>query len=114
METQNTTTTEPVEDASELIYCADGDDYEELKGLIRGAFPAATFEDGSDDIHEYRFSVDIPGTPQRDFWKFAVRNGFALACFGIQLARIKTPGTGESHAELVSVLEEVKREREAA
>lgn len=41
----------------ELIYCDSRAEYDELQGIISEQYPSATFEDGSDDIHEYRFVV---------------------------------------------------------
>lgn len=71
--------------AHELIYCEDRDDYEGLMVAIKTEWPQAVFEDGSDDIHEYRFSTTIADLEQDDFFRFAIKKKFALSCLGFQL-----------------------------
>ena len=64
----------------------------QLEPLIKKEWPGARFQDASDDIHTDRFEVeiDVPegktkGSFLRDFWAFAVREGFSLNCFGFRL-----------------------------
>lgn len=69
----------------ELIYCKDDNQYSELQRSIAQRFPNARFEDGSDCIHEHRFSVQSNEEDQDRFIVFAIKEGFALSCFGVQL-----------------------------
>jgi hypothetical protein len=73
---------------TELIYGVQS----QLELLIKKEWPRAVFQDASDDIHTDRFEVEID-VPEgkseeeflKDFWAFAVREGFSLLCFGFRL-----------------------------
>ena len=69
----------------DLVYCEDYSDYLTLQGLIKAKFPDAKFEDGSDYIHEHRFSFESELGEPDDFIAFAIKEGFAFSCFAIQL-----------------------------
>jgi hypothetical protein len=72
----------------ELIYLERDESQESIKTTIRGEFPQAEFEDASDEVHPNRISVEIPGDGEaidRQFFRLAVREGFALGCFSIRL-----------------------------
>lgn len=73
-------------EAHELFYCEDSNDYNNLMASLKAQWPNAVFEDGSDDIHEYRFSVTIADVEQDDLYRFALKNGCALSGFGFNLA----------------------------
>jgi hypothetical protein len=45
---------------ADLIYTGNEHDYAEIQALISQKYPMATFEDGSDEVHPYRFSIEIP------------------------------------------------------
>jgi hypothetical protein len=72
----------------ELVYGVQS----QLEPLIKKEWPGAVIHDASDDIHTDRFEVAIV-VPQgktndelrKDFWYFAVREGFSLLCFGFRL-----------------------------
>jgi hypothetical protein len=52
------------------LICAD-----EARSEFEKLFPAAKFEDASDDIHESRFSVEIPDLPMDDYFKELLKHG---------------------------------------
>jgi len=60
---------------TELIYAG-----EEVKKIIKKAYPEAEFRDASDEIHTDRFEVSIR-MKELGFYKFALQKGFALCCF---------------------------------
>lgn len=64
----------------ELVYA----DYE-IKKLVKDKFPDFIIEDCRDDTHPERFSVEFPDDKIKDFYKFAVENGFIGVCFDIRL-----------------------------
>ena len=64
----------------ELVY-----DDDKTRQLIQEQYPQAKITDASDDIHSERFQVDIEGVEPKDFYIFAIKEGFALECLGFQL-----------------------------
>lgn len=69
----------------DLIYLSHEGDYAELRAEIQRAFPHAKLADASDDIHPHRFEVALPDEERDGFYKFLIREGFALASLGIQM-----------------------------
>lgn len=63
----------------------------DTQDLILKEYSRAKFKDASGCVHEERFEVEIENIDEKDFWKFALRNGFADACFGLRLWSIKKP-----------------------
>jgi hypothetical protein len=55
------------------------------QGSIEKKWPNAKFQDESDYIHEERFSVNIDGIDEKEFWKFACGEGFLGSCFKFRL-----------------------------
>ena len=64
----------------ELVY-ADAS----VERLILAKFPSAKIEDASDFIHTDRFELELEDSLKKSFYVFAIREGFALCCFGLQL-----------------------------
>jgi hypothetical protein len=56
-----------------------------VQGLIRSRRPDAVFSDASDIVHTERFEVKIPGVTEDEFYPFAIKEGFARACFVLEL-----------------------------
>lgn len=84
----------------ELIY-----DGEEVLQIVKAEYPTAVFKDASDDVHSERFEVEFPeGTIIEDFWKFAIRKGFAYSCFGFQMNLRMEPGFATKMLEYVKSL----------
>ena len=74
----------------DLKYLDDSESREPIQSAISRKFPSAKFEDASDDIHWNRFAVELPDGSEREFFRLAVREGFALCCLNIGLmVRIK-------------------------
>lgn len=74
----------------DLIYLGDDEDRAPLVHEIMAEYPNAKIEDASDFIHRNRFSLEIPEVDERQFFRFAVKKGFALCCLNIGIA-IRTP-----------------------
>jgi hypothetical protein len=56
-----------------------------VQDLIRSKWPDAVFNDASDIVHTERFEVKIPGVTEDGFYPFAIKEGFARACFALEL-----------------------------
>lgn len=70
----------------ELIYCGDdSSDYVTLQAAIKKRFPQMIIEDATDDIHGYRIVARSDDVEMDDFIVFAIQEGFALCCLGINL-----------------------------
>jgi hypothetical protein len=63
----------------ELVYDADAAPF------IRQTWPQAQIKDASDQIHEGRFEVTIPGLSPAEFYPRMIVEGWAGACFGFEL-----------------------------
>jgi len=72
----------------ELIYAG-----REVEDLIKTEYPGSKITDASDYIHTERFECELPDIDEDDFYPFAIREGFAMCCFGfaINLESIKFP-----------------------
>ena len=69
----------------DLIYCDENSKNHELQELIKQEFPQVKIEDVSDEIYDYRFSVELPDEFRDDFMVFVIKNGFALNSLEIQM-----------------------------
>ena len=76
METEKT----EVKPFTELMYS--GKDVEEL---IKKRFPQAQIVDASDYIHTERFEVTIEDITTEEFYPWAISEGIARECFGLEL-----------------------------
>lgn len=56
-----------------------------VEALIKKQYPQAQTKDASDWIHTERFEVVIDDIEPKDFYTFAIKEGFALCCFGFQI-----------------------------
>jgi hypothetical protein len=78
--------------------------------LIKAEYPTAEFKDESDYIHEGRFSVIIQDITEEEFYMFALRKGFARACFKFELMLLdKNNGTQKIETWL-SKIEAIKND----
>jgi len=59
----------------ELIYAG-----KNVEQLIRKEFPTVKIVDASDIVHRERFEIELD-VEKKKFYHFAIRNGFAGACF---------------------------------
>ena len=57
----------------------------EVERLISEKFPSVKIKDASDFIHTERFEVELDDSLKDDFYIFAMREGFALCCLGLQI-----------------------------
>lgn len=57
----------------------------EVENIIKKKYPQAKITDASDYIHTERFECEIEGVTNDDFYPFAIREGFARNCFGLEL-----------------------------
>ena len=78
--------------------------------LIKKRFPIAVFKDASDYIHVGRFEVEIEGVDEDEFYPFAIVEGFALACFKLQLELLGMKPDSKQRVE--KWLELAKEEKE--
>ena len=60
----------------ELIYAGI-----KVQNLVKKQFPDAKTTDASDDLHEERFEIKLD-VPEKEFYQFAIENGFAGSCLG--------------------------------
>ena len=74
----------------DLIYCENHDNYKEIQSLIKNQFPNAVLDDGSDSIHENRFSVEME-IEQEAWFTFVIEKGFALLSFNFTVYAMKNP-----------------------
>jgi hypothetical protein len=74
----------------ELIYADDSKDYEEIKATLFKEYPDAEINDASDYIHPNRFEF-ICSVANGTFYRFAIREGFALGCLGVGLLEYRKP-----------------------
>ena len=56
--------------------------------VIKDKWPEAKIVDASDAIHEERFEVEVDAT-EDEFYPFAIQEGFALCCLGLQVMIMK-------------------------
>lgn len=68
----------------DLIYTNNHKDYREIWDVIKKEYPDAELEDGSDGIHENRFSVKYD-IEQEPWFVFIINNGFAMLSLNFQL-----------------------------
>jgi len=85
----------------ELIYLSDSESRDPIIKIILAKWPDAKFEDASDFIHRNRFTVEISDVQPREFFALAVREGFAMCCFGIQIDLYNPPAWMREEAELL-------------
>ena len=89
---------------NELVYAG-----QDVERIIKERWPAAVITDASDYIHTERFSVDIEGVEDDEFYVFAIREGFASVCFTLlMLAR----GTEPQQARVQRLVKEARAEKE--
>ena len=69
----------------DLIYCENRGDYTEIKNKLSKYFKDSKIEDGSDEIHRHRFSIEMDDKKEDDYLMFALKEGFALLSLTIQL-----------------------------
>ena len=71
----------------DLIYTENRNDYDKIWEIIKKEYPEAVLEDGSDQIHENRFSVDlVEFEMEHESWfSFIIKNGFAMLSLNFQL-----------------------------
>lgn len=69
----------------DLIYAENYNDYKEIWDIIKKEYLNAVLEDGSDDIHENRFSVDCNIDLMDNWFPFIINKGFALLSFNFQV-----------------------------
>lgn len=67
----------------ELVYAGT-----EVEKLIKKQFRNAKIADASDSIHTERFEVEIDTTDEI-FYRFAIRKGIALVCFGFRCGMMR-------------------------
>jgi len=91
----------------ELIYCDNQKEYDSIQSQIKARWTDAVFEDGSDYIHEYRFSVDLD-CEESDFVMLALSGKWALACFGIQMMRM---GGSKEQEKLLGYLKQFESQK---
>lgn len=98
----------------DLIYCGDREGYREIWDIIKEEFPDALLGDGSDFIHEHRFSVSMKGESiedeeqlEKDFIKFAIKQGFYNCSLNVQSMML-----GVNSEVLLEILAEIKEEKE--
>lgn len=82
----------------DLIYAENYDDYKELRGIIKGEYPKARIEDGSDSVHTNRFSVEFE-IDTDDWFLSILKKGFAMCSLNFQLAVRKNPDRIKSLVE---------------
>ena len=68
----------------DLIYTENHNDYNEIWGIIKKEYPESIIEDGSDQIHENRFSVEFE-LDQESWFGFIIKNGFAMLSLNFQV-----------------------------
>ena len=60
----------------------------EVEKLIKKKFSDAKIVDASDFVHAERFEVEIDTTDEI-FYRFAIRKGIALICFGFRCGMMR-------------------------
>ena len=85
----------------DLIYA--GKDVEEL---IKKQYPSAKITDASDYIHTERVEVEIEGVGEDEFYPFAIKEKFVMACFSFcilcESLKFKELHNGPKHEDTVS------------
>lgn len=76
----------------ELVYADDRAEYCEIRDAVEKRYPVATIKDASDDVHPFRFSVEVD-EEKDDFYKWAIGEGIFLCLLGGQLLLRTEPGT---------------------
>jgi len=70
---------------NDLIYCNGAEDYNEIKDLLKKRFSEIVIKDASDDVHQYRFRIELPDEKKREYLKFTMEKGFYNLSLGIRL-----------------------------
>ena len=83
----------------------------DIQKAILERFPEAKFEDARDWIHDERFLVVIPSATRREFFRFAVKEGIALICLGIQVEIYQPPAWMKEELEILKA-ERMEKEGE--
>lgn len=74
--------------AGDLFYAGDDRDYAKtFEASVLSEFPSAKMSAHNDGIKGWRVEIDIPSDEdgQDSFWRFAIREGYALDLLGFQL-----------------------------
>jgi len=70
---------------NDLLYIGDQAEYDELMEKLKFQFEDISIIDASDDIHEYRFSIELPDDQRGAYYKFIIKEGFGEASFTLVL-----------------------------
>lgn len=90
---------------SDLLYMEEKEYLDQIQSELLAEFPTAKFEDGSDDIHRYRFSVDIENLEQQDWYLWLLRKGWFQFSFDFQFVTMDRPH------EVKPLMQQVLKER---
>lgn len=96
----------------DLIYVGhdEYEEYEELKEKFQKRFPAATIADASDDIHGWRFSIEMEDVKKREYLKYVIREGIVNLSFNMQMMMHTKELIGEVQEILDEMLADTDKE----
>jgi len=101
----------------DLIYCNDSQNYDEISNKLKKKFSDIKITDASDDVHEYRFSVELLDSQRREYRKFIIEEGLSMASLSLALI-VSDPNSKrtkkEDYDELMEVIKEIETKQKEA
>ena len=92
----------------DIIYFDYVDQYNRVEELLKQEFPYAIVKDASDDVHPYRFTIEMPDEKYNGYCKFMLETGLVLFSLSFHIGNIKGEvGTGAK--EFLERLFELKK-----
>ena len=101
---------------NDLLYMDCAFDYDDIKVKLLKHFPDINIEEASDDVHQYRLSIDLDlnDTQREKYYRFLIAEGYAAASLAINLL-LRDPVVkaidAELHKMVVQLLSEAKERK---
>lgn len=98
----------------DLIYCNDYVEYNEIADKLKFKFPDIKIKDASDDVHEYRFNIELKDEQRREYRKFIIKEGYGVNSLSLTLIAMQNPKnkvtSEEDYNEVIEILAEIEKE----
>lgn len=92
----------------DIIYFDNGEQYNRIEELLKQEFPHAKIKDASDDVHKYRFTIEMPDEMHDKYCKFVLDTGLVLFSLSWHIGNIKGK-PGSNAKEFLERLFELKK-----
>lgn len=95
---------------TDLIYCEKINIYDDVKKDLKNRFNGCVIKDASDDIHEYRFSINLEDDKRKEYLQFMLKEGLANMSLTVQIALMDNNKNTNKNI-ILEILEELKKEK---